>query len=82
MIERLAKEYGDRKVHYMKCKSRAHVSVSSSAIECAIMDMILISESDFLIYTGGSSFGYLISNLMGLVAAPIIPSYFEWHRGL
>ena len=82
IINRLVQEYKDTTVHYLNCTSRGHTALLSSAIECALMDMILIAESNYLIYTGGSSFGYLISNLMGFVNAPIIPSHFQWENGL
>ena len=82
IINRLVQEYKDTTVHYLNCTSRGHTAFSSNAIECALMDMILIAESNYLIYTGGSSFGYLISNLMGFVNAPIIPSHFQWEKGL
>ena len=82
MIERIVKEYRKWNVHYMNCTIRGHVTWTPGSMECALMDMILISESDYLIYTGGSTFGFLISNLMGFITAPIIPSYWKWNLGL
>ncbi len=78
MINRIVQEYSNRKVHYLNCTTRGHAAVSIRGLECAIMDIVLITESDYLVYTRGSSFGFLISNLMGFVAVPTIPSKVKW----
>lgn len=78
MIRRIVQEYSNRKVHYLNCTSRGHSEKSISGLECGLMDIVLISESDYLIYTKGSSFGFLISNLMGLTTVPTIPSKVRW----